>query len=95
MPVYEYRCSHGHTYDKTEGFDAPTEHKCLTCGATARRQISVPAIIFKGSGFYSTDNRKSGGRNGASSSSSASTDGHSDSHSDSTTAEPKVEAAAE
>lgn len=93
MPVYEYRCSHGHTYEKTEGFDAPTRHDCPNCGAPARRQISVPAIIFKGSGFYSTDNRKSGGRNGnsASSDESPSTDGHSDSPAP----EPKVEAPAE
>jgi putative FmdB family regulatory protein len=60
LPVYEYRCGTGHRYEKTEGFDAPVEQSCLTCGTPARRQISLPAVIFKGSGFYSTDNRKSG-----------------------------------
>ena len=59
MPVYEYRCSKGHTYEKTEGFDAPSTQKCIRCSARARRQISMPAVIFKGSGFYSTDNRGS------------------------------------
>jgi putative FmdB family regulatory protein len=58
LPVYEYRCSKGHEYERTEGFDAPTRQKC-DCGATANRLISRPAVIFKGSGFYSTDNRKS------------------------------------
>ena len=58
-PVYEYRCSKGHEYELTEGFSAPTEQKCINCGATARRKISMPAVIFKGSGFYSTDSRKS------------------------------------
>lgn len=59
MPVYEYRCSKGHDYEKTEGFSAPTAQKCIVCGAKARRQISRTAVIFKGSGFYSTDNRRS------------------------------------
>ena len=57
MPVYEYRCTKGHTYEKTEGFSAPVTQKCTQCSARARRQISMPAVIFKGSGFYSTDNR--------------------------------------
>lgn len=58
MPVYEYRCSKGHEYERTEGFSAPSRQKC-ECGAIAQRLISRPAVIFKGSGFYSTDNRKS------------------------------------
>ena len=61
MPIYEYRCSKGHTYEKTEGFSAPSRQKCIKCRAMAQRQISRPAVIFKGSGFYSTENRKSGG----------------------------------
>jgi putative FmdB family regulatory protein len=83
VPVYEYRCSGGHHYEKTEGFDAPREHECPTCAAPAARQISLPAVIFKGSGFYSTDNRKSGGGNGRSSDGapvSTSNDGHGHSH---------------
>jgi putative FmdB family regulatory protein len=61
VPVYEYLCRKGHEYEKTEGFSAPAEQKCIICGARARRQISRPAVIFKGSGFYSTDNRRSSG----------------------------------
>ncbi|MEO8458755.1 MAG: FmdB family zinc ribbon protein [Chloroflexota bacterium] len=79
MPVYEYRCAKGHDYEKTEGFSAPTEQKCIVCGAKAKRQISKPAVIFKGSGFYSTDNRRS-------TSSSASETSSSDTKSDSTPA---------
>ena len=71
MPVYEYRCTQGHQYEKTQGFEAPSEHKCLTCGSIARRQISLPAVIFKGSGFYSTDNRKSSTSNGSASAGSS------------------------
>jgi putative FmdB family regulatory protein len=65
LPLYEYRCSSGHHYERTEGFEAPREHACLECGAPARRLLSVPAVIFKGSGFYSTDNRKNSSRNGS------------------------------
>lgn len=82
VPVYEYRCRDGHLFEKTEGFDAPREQACLVCGQPAKRQISLPAVIFRGSGFYSTDNRKSEG-NGKSSDSepaSSSSDGHGHSH---------------
>jgi putative FmdB family regulatory protein len=88
LPVYEYSCSKGHEYERTEGFSAPTSHRC-ECGATARRKISRPAVIFKGSGFYSTDNRKSGGRSGSSDISEPSTNGSSASE---TKTDSKVEA---
>jgi putative FmdB family regulatory protein len=97
LPVYDYRCAGGHEYELTEGFHAPTEHSCPTCGKKSQRQISLPAVIFKGSGFYSTDNRKSGSngrshQNGESNGASHSTDGDNGHSHDST---PKVEAAAE
>jgi len=86
VPVYEYRCGSGHHYEKTEGFDSPREQPCAVCGTIARRQISLPAVIFKGPGFYSTDNRSSSrGGNGKSSetdSGSASSDRHGHSHGD-------------
>ena len=91
LPVYEYRCTKGHTYEKTEGFSAPATQKCTQCGARARRQISMPAVIFKGSGFYSTDNRGSGPPDSGSSSS----DGASSSTpSDNGKASPKSDKAA-
>lgn len=57
MPVYEYICEANHRHEKMESFDAPAEQKCAECGGTSRRMLSTPAVIFKGSGFYSTDNR--------------------------------------
>ena len=94
MPVYEYRCSRGHEYEKVEGFQAPTEHACPDCGQTARRRISAPAVIFKGSGFYSTDNRKSSGSNGSSGNGASADDGHSPDASETKT-ETKPEAKSE
>jgi putative FmdB family regulatory protein len=75
LPVYEYRCGSGHQFEKTEGFNAPAEQRCQECGRKARRLLSMPAIIFKGSGFYSTDNRKSSAAGAARSEPSA--NGHS------------------
>lgn len=84
MPTYDYRCSKGHRYEKREPFGSPSEHPCDKCGAVAKRQLSVPAIAFKGSGFYKTDSRKSGGDTSSSSSSSppSSTSGNWDSSAD-------------
>lgn len=60
MPTYEYRCLDcAHEYEKREGFDAPALQGCPICGGTARRVIHAAPIVFKGSGFYVTDNRKS------------------------------------
>jgi putative FmdB family regulatory protein len=60
VPVYEYRCLDcAHQYEKREGFDAPALQECPSCGGTSRRLIHAAPIVFKGSGFYVTDNRKS------------------------------------
>ncbi len=60
MPVYEYRCgSCQHHYEKRESFEAPSLQVCPACGAEARRVLHPAPIVFKGSGFYSTDSRKS------------------------------------
>ncbi|OGO51137.1 MAG: hypothetical protein A2148_07235 [Chloroflexi bacterium RBG_16_68_14] len=60
MPTYEYSCLDcSHEYEKREGFEAPALQQCPSCGGTARRVIHAAPIVFKGSGFYITDNRKS------------------------------------
>ena len=65
MPTYVYACqSCGARYEKREGFDAKPRQRCQACGKTANRVIHAPPIVFKGSGFYSTDSRASS--NGAS-----------------------------
>ena len=59
MPTYDYQCVKCRaTYETREGFDAPTSHKCQECGkGTAKRLLTVPRIVFKGSGFYVTDSK--------------------------------------
>ena len=57
MPIYEYVCSS--CQKRTEvmrRFSDPPLTEC-DCGGELRKVLSVPAIIFKGSGFYATDYR--------------------------------------
>ena len=69
MPLYEYKCVKcGHRFEKIERLSAPTTQKCPKCGKKAERQLSSPAIQFKGSGWYVTDY---GGKKGAPSSESS------------------------
>ena len=75
MPLYEYRCVKcGHRFEKIESVSASASKKCPRCGAKAERQLSAPAIQFKGSGWYVTDYA---GKKGEGSSGEKSTDGDS------------------
>jgi len=92
LPLYEYKCVNGHRFEKIESLSAPTTQKCPKCGKKAERQISSPAIQFKGSGWYVTDyGGKSGAPAGESSGDSAAkSDGKGDSKSsDSKSSEAK------
>ena len=61
MPTYEYRCdSCRRRYERRESFSAPSTHACDRCGkGTATRILHAPTVVFKGSGFYVNDSRKS------------------------------------
>jgi putative FmdB family regulatory protein len=65
VPTYEFRCPHGHDFErfyKTISA-APSELECPECGAMASRQLSGGAgLLFKGSGFYLTDYGKNAHR---------------------------------
>lgn len=78
MPTYDYRCVKGHRYEKREPFGSPSEHPCEKCGKTANRQLSVPSLAFKGSGFYITDSRNRSGGDSSKSSDSSSSSSSSD-----------------
>lgn len=62
MPAYDYHCDAcGSTYELRQGFDAETSHTCEECGkGTAKRVLTAPRVVFKGSGWYVTDSRKTG-----------------------------------
>ena len=59
MPRYDYQCERGHRYEKQESFGAPAQQPCEKCGAPANRLFGAPSIVFKGSGWYSTDSQRS------------------------------------
>ena len=56
MPIYEYRCPNGHTFELFQKMSDPPAQTCPTCGAGPVEKLLFPvAVHFKGSGFYSTD----------------------------------------
>lgn len=66
MPTYEYEClTCGMHFESHQHFNDPPLQQCPECRGKVRRVFSPPAIVFKGSGFYVTDNRSGGnGHNG-------------------------------
>ena len=68
MPIYEYRCERGHTFEVMQRMtDEPIE-LCEEHGTPVQRVFHPVAVHFKGSGFYNTDYGKKG-KSGAASSS--------------------------
>ena len=65
MPTYEYRCnSCGEHLEVVQSFSDDPLTECPHCGQQALRKVFSPVgIVFKGSGFYKTDNRS--GKSGA------------------------------
>ena len=60
MPIYEYACTAcGERTEAKQGFDDPPLDQCPVCGGPLRKLYSPVGIVFKGSGFYSTDGRSS------------------------------------
>jgi putative FmdB family regulatory protein len=66
VPIYEYRCPNGHTFEVFQKMsDAPVE-ACTVCGEGPVEKLLFPvAVHFKGSGFYSTDYGRKGQKAGA------------------------------
>ncbi|MBV9232743.1 MAG: hypothetical protein JO030_01765 [Candidatus Eremiobacteraeota bacterium] len=59
MPLYDYACTQcGQIYEVRHGFDESYETPCAACGAPVRRVFSAAPVLFKGSGFYVTDSRR-------------------------------------
>ena len=61
MPIYEYRCPKGHTFELFQRIDDPSPSECQICGMAPVEKVLYPAAIhFKGSGFYATDYGRGG-----------------------------------
>jgi putative FmdB family regulatory protein len=89
MPIYEYRCERGHTFEAMQRMTDDPLTSCSTCEAPVQRVFHPVAVHFKGSGFYNTDygKKKSG------SSSSATGEGASSSKDSDTSSSSKSEPA--
>lgn len=75
MPTYQYACADcGHDLEAVQSFSDDPLTVCPECGGTLRKVFGNVGVVFKGSGFYRTDSRKS-----SDSGSSATKDAKSDS----------------
>ncbi len=83
MPIYTYRCENcGVQFDRQQKFSDPPLTRCPECSKKTLRKVYQPVgIVFKGSGFYSTDHRSPSGSGRHSSSKSSESEGESKSSS--------------
>ena len=87
MPIYEYRCPDGHTFEVFQRMADDPSEECEICGKSPVEKVLYPVSVhFKGSGFYATDYGRGSGKkpvvkeigsndSGSSSSSGSSPDG--------------------
>ena len=60
MPLYVYRCVEcGVTFERRQSFHDHPLAQCPECDGHVHRVLQPVGIVFKGAGFYVTDNRKS------------------------------------
>jgi putative FmdB family regulatory protein len=55
MPIYEYRCEKGHTFEVMQKLTDDPVKTCEVHGTPVERVFHPVAVHFKGSGFYTTD----------------------------------------
>ncbi len=62
MARYDYHCPEcGATFEVEHPMSAHPKVSCPSCGHEAERVFDPSGIVFKGSGFYNTDQRNKGG----------------------------------
>ena len=58
MPTYDYKCEKGHHFELFQSMKDDALTECQECGAAVKRLIGPGAgFLFKGDGFYITENR--------------------------------------
>lgn len=59
MPVYDYKCDNCGHFAKKQRITEPALSQCPICGGPVERLISKNiGVVFKGSGFYTTDHAR-------------------------------------
>ncbi|WP_166534064.1 FmdB family zinc ribbon protein [Blastococcus xanthinilyticus] len=74
MPTYQYACTNPegkHQFEVVQSFTDAAVSECPECGAPVRKVYGSVGVVFKGSGFYRTDSRKSSSASESAGSSSA------------------------
>jgi putative FmdB family regulatory protein len=63
VPIYEYQCKAcGHVFEREHAIGEKKKYKCPDCSCSqTQKLISQVGVVFKGTGFYITDNRKGEG----------------------------------
>jgi putative FmdB family regulatory protein len=82
MPIYEYRCRNGHTFEVVQSMSDDPVSACEECGAPVERVFHPIAVHFKGSGFYTTDYARKGNAKPSGEPSPSKSEAKSDSKSD-------------
>jgi putative FmdB family regulatory protein len=73
MPTYQYRCTEcGHDLEAVQKFSDAALTECPVCHGQLRKVYNAVGVVFKGSGFYRTDSRKTSSENGSSEAASGS-----------------------
>lgn len=68
MPTYQYRCTAcGDDLEAFQKFTDPALTTCPSCAGDLRKVFGAVGVVFKGSGFYSTDSRAKSSSSGAAS----------------------------
>jgi putative FmdB family regulatory protein len=61
VPTYSYACTEcGNRFDAVQAFSDDALTSCPKCSGKLRKLFGSVGVVFKGSGFYRTDNRESG-----------------------------------
>ena len=69
MPTYEYVCTEcGSPLEVVQSIHEPSLTECPSCGGRLRKVFGNVGVVFKGSGFYRTDNRSKSAKSGSGSS---------------------------
>jgi putative FmdB family regulatory protein len=91
LPIYVYRCEQcGAVIERRQSFKEDPLTECEACQGRLQRVLQPVGIIFRGSGFYSTDYRPGGAKaaNGATEKSESGASSESSKEIDSTTSKP-------
>ena len=63
MPIYGYRCeSCGNEFEILQKMSDPPLKTCPKCTGALRKMVYAAGVIYKGSGYYSTDYNKGGSK---------------------------------